>query len=79
MTSRYTFVWWGDGYMVYDGEEYIGKDDQINMITDIIVRDGLGVEVDAEGLDDELNAYWGVPLTELLEAIGKARSDDQAD
>lgn len=37
---RYTFVWWGDGYFVYDGSEYIGKDDQVNLI-ELLVEAGV--------------------------------------
>lgn len=36
----FTFVDWGDGYFVYENGKYIGKDDQIDLI-DEMVRHGL--------------------------------------
>lgn len=73
---RYTFVWWGDGYAVYDGETYIGKDDQLSEIQDIIVPSGLGRIVDAEAHEDLLNEHWGAPLSEFLTALREAGGID---
>ena len=30
--GEYTFVWWGDGYFVFQNGEYIGKDDQVDIL-----------------------------------------------
>lgn len=65
---RYTFVWWGDGYAVYDGEDYIGKDDQINEV-DLMERAGIARTIDAEERSEVLDEYWGEPLSALLAAL----------
>lgn len=73
---RYTFVWWGDGYAVYDGEKYIGKDDQLNEIRDIIVPSGLGQIVDAEEHEELLNEHWGAPLSQFMAAMREAQDNN---
>mgnify|MGYP001588331879 CR=1 FL=1 len=40
--SKFTFVWWGDGYLVYDDGVYQGKDDQLNLV-DLMVEAGVAV------------------------------------
>lgn len=69
---RYTFVWWGDGYAVYDGEKYIGLDDQLDEIQDIIVPNKLGRIIYAEDQEEVLDTHWGAPLSELLTALREA-------
>jgi hypothetical protein len=52
MEKRYTFVWWGDGYFVYDRGHYIGKDDQVDLIR-LMVDDGLaGIKAPDPNNDD---------------------------
>lgn len=56
---RYTFLWWGDGYAVFDGDDYIGKDDQVDLL-EMLVESGLAVQlnmdeaVDVDDWDDSL-------------------------
>lgn len=69
MTARYTFIWWGDGYAVYDGDEYIGKDDQVSA-KDMLFDAGLAVRIDAEEKFEQLDAVWGEPLPVVLAALG---------
>lgn len=67
--AEWTLVWWGDGYMVYHHDKYLGKDDQIDLIDDIIVASGVGEIINAEDHEETLNENWGVPLPELKEAL----------
>lgn len=53
-TSRFTFIWWGDGYFVYDGDCYLGKDDQVNLIH-LFAQAGLLTRLDYEAE----NPDWG--------------------
>ena len=69
-TPRFTHVWWGDGYLVYDGNEYIGKDDQIDEVRDLMVPGGITRVVDAEDQPDVTDDFFGAPLDQLLAALG---------
>ena len=56
-SPRYTFVWWGDGYLVYDNGAYIGKDDQLFLL-DFLVEGGLAEKYEVS--EEELKRV-GVP------------------
>lgn len=71
---RFTHVWWGDGYAVYEGDKYIGKDDQIDEVHDLMVPGGLTRVIDAEEHQDVLNYHWGDPLPVLLAALEAANA-----
>lgn len=60
MPTRYTFIWWGDGYFVYDGDKYIGKDDQLDLL-EMLLEVGLARRLDYETDDDD-----GIEATETL-------------
>ena len=69
---RYTYVWWGDGYFVYDGDKYIGKDDQVDLEY-MAAEAGLIRRVDAEEYEPD---YGCATLTEFLTSLGLDSLDE---
>lgn len=67
---RYTFIWWGDGYFVYDGEDYIGKDDQLDEL-DLLMAVGAARRIDAEDKSEIIDDNWRASLSEMLAALGE--------
>ena len=65
---RYTYIWWGDGYLVYDGDQYIGKDDQVDEVK-LMVDAGVAQRIDAADKEEIIDAHWGDNLHELLAAL----------
>ena len=71
---RFTFVWWGDGYAVYDGQRYIGTDDQLDLV-EMMVDGGLADRLDLEAYPEGTDGYWGADLDVLLAGIvGRANA-----
>lgn len=61
-SPRYTFLWWGDGYAIYEGSRYIGKDDQVSLVEmmedeGIIRRYNAEAHFENEDILDDLNDY----------------------
>jgi hypothetical protein len=69
---RYTFIWWGDGYFVYDGDTYLGKDDQVDPIR-MMVESGVARKIDYEDEEPE----WGCRQHECM-AMTRARGPNDA-
>jgi hypothetical protein len=73
-SPRYTFIWWGDGYFVYDGDKYIGKDDQVDAI-DLLVDAGAARKIDYEDAGDEEYGVENYPsLAEFFKEYGERES-----
>jgi hypothetical protein len=72
MKPQLTFVWWGDGYFVYDEDVYIGKDDQLDIV-DMMEKAG---QVEKLNVDEAVELDYGFDtLTEMrafLESGGDA-------
>jgi hypothetical protein len=64
MSYGYTFVWWGDGYFVYDGDEYVGKDDQVDLIDFLVYH----------GLAEKLNEDEAVELDQGFDTLTEMRA-----
>ena len=77
MPTRYTFIWWGDGYFVYDGDKYIGKDDQLS-IEEMLFDSGIARRLDYEAVNsveesaDEDGIQATETLTEFFKEYGNA-------
>jgi len=72
MPTRYTFIWLGDGYFVYDGDKYIGKDDQLD-IEEMLFDSGIARRLDYEMADDDDD---GIEATETLTEFFKEYGDN---
>jgi hypothetical protein len=67
---RFTFVWWGDGYFVYDGEKYIGMDGQLDLV-ELLVATGTTRILNKDARGEPINGQVDAcdTLTEMKEAL----------
>ena len=69
---RFTFVWWGDGYFVYHGDQYIGKDDQVDLIYEMA---SAGI-IERLNMDDAVELDYGFDtLTEMRAFLEEDRDE----
>ena len=68
MDKFYVFVWWGDGYFVYENGVYIGKEDQVDL---------LGLLVDAGVAEKNgMPKDWNYDAPDRLQGDEEWRDED---